>query len=353
VDAPFNTKYYKEGRPDTEIAYMGCRTRVISNVHDPSKEVSNGRGNLSFTSINLPRLAIKSGGDLQRFFEDLDHKLDLTIEQLLARFEIQCNKHVYNFPFLMGQGVWLDSEKLGYNDKIREVLKHGTLTVGFVGLAEALKALVGVHHGESERAQNLGLEIVSHMRARCDRESQERGLNITLIATPAEGLAGRFVKLDRMRYGSLPGITDKDYYTNSFHIPVYHEINAFDKIRLEAPYHALTNAGHISYVEMDGNPLDNLEAFEKIIRYMQKSGIGYGSINHPIDSDPVCGYTGVIGDECPNCGRREGDGNPGFRRIRRITGYLVGTLDRFNNGKRAEEADRVKHGMGCGQQPAQ
>ncbi|MDR0490382.1 MAG: anaerobic ribonucleoside triphosphate reductase [Oscillospiraceae bacterium] len=345
VDAPYNLKYYKEGNPETEIAYMGCRTRVIANVHDKEQEVSNGRGNLSFTSINLPRLAIKAGGDLSRFFEDLDHKLDLVGEQLLDRFEIQCRKHVYNYPFLMGQGVWIGSEKLGYLDEVREVLKHGTLTIGFIGLAEALKALIGEHHGESVRAQNLGLEIISHMRARCDKEAAERGLNFTLIATPAEGLSGRFVKIDKEKYGVLEGITDRDYYTNSFHIPVYYSISAFDKIRLEAPYHALTNAGHISYIEMDGDPLDNLEAFEKVIRYMHKSGVGFGSVNHPVDRDPVCGYTGVIGAACPKCGRHESDGDYGFERIRRITGYLVGTLDRFNNGKRAEEADRVKHEM--------
>jgi len=343
VDAPYNIKYYKEGVPESEIAYMGCRTRVIANTHDPEQEISPGRGNLSFTSINLPRLAIKANGDMERFFEDLDHKLDLVVEQLLERFEIQCRKRVYNYPFLMGQGVWLGSEKLGPNDEVREILKHGTLSIGFIGLAEALKALVGKHHGESERAQNLGLEIVSHLRARCDKESKERGLNVTLLATPAEGLSGRFVKLDRERFGVLPGITDREYYTNSFHIPVYYKLSAFDKIRLEAPYHALTNAGHISFVEMDGNPLDNLEAFEKIIRFMHKSGCGYGSINHPIDRDPVCGYTGVIGDECPNCGRRETEGALGFERIRRITGYLVGTLERFNDAKRAEESERVKH----------
>lgn len=344
VDAPFNLKYYKEGRPETEIAYMGCRTRVVGNTYDPEQEICNGRGNLSFTSINLPRLAIKAGGDIERFFEDLDHKLDIIVEQLLERFEIQCRKHVYNYPFLMGQGVWLDSDKLGWNDEVREVLRHGTLTIGFIGVAEALKALIGEHHGESERAQNLGLEIVGHLRARCDQESEKHKLNFSLIATPAEGLSGRFVRLDRKRFGIIPGVTDREYYTNGFHIPVYHSISAFDKIRLEAPYHALTNAGHISYIEMDGDPLDNLEAFEKIIRYMHKCGIGYGSVNHPVDRDPVCGYTGIIKDECPCCGRGEQDADVGFERIRRITGYLVGTLDRFNNGKRAEEADRVKHG---------
>jgi len=345
VDAPFNIKYYKEGVPETEIAYMGCRTRVIGNAYDPEKEVNHGRGNLSFTSINLPRLAIKANGDITRFFEDLDYKFDLVMDQLLERFEIQCRKHVYNFPFLMGQGVWLDSEKLGPYDDVREVLKHGTLTIGFIGLAEALTALIGEHQAQSEKAQNLGLEIVSHLRARCDAETNAHGLNVTLIATPAEGLSGRFLKLDRERFGVLVGITDKDYYTNSFHVPVGYKINAYEKIKLEAPYHALTNAGHISFIEMDGNPLDNLEAFEKLIRFMHESGCGYGSINHPIDTDPICGYTGVIEDKCPKCGRLESEGSVGFDRIRRITGYLVGTLDRFNDAKREEEKERVKHNM--------
>ena len=344
IDAPYNLQYYKPGDYDTEVAYMGCRTRVIGNVYDPSREICNGRGNLSFTTINLPRLAIKARGDLDVFFEGLDRMLDLCVEQLLERFEIQCRKHVYNYPFLMGQGVWLDSDKLDWDDEVREVLRHGTLTVGFIGLAETLKALVGLHHGESEKAQVLGLEIISHMRARMDEEAAKRGLNFSLIATPAEGLSGRFVKLDRARYGSIEGITDREYYTNSFHVPVYYPISAYDKIRIEAPYHALTNAGHISYIEMDGDPTDNLEAFEKVIRCMKESGIGYGSVNHPVDRDPVCGFSGIIGDQCPGCGRTEADGVP-FERIRRITGYLVGTLDRFNNGKRAEERDRVKHSV--------
>lgn len=344
LDAPFNASAYDSARPETEIAYMGCRTRVISNVHDPDNEICNGRGNLSFTSINLPRLAIKAKGDIPRFFEDLNYKLDLVIEQLLERFEIQARKKVYNFPFLMGQGIWLDSEKLDWDDEVREVLKHGTLSIGFIGLAETLKALTGQHHGESEKAQNLGLEIISHMRAKCDAACKKYTLNFSLIATPAEGLSGRFVKLDRELFGSIEGITDRDYYTNGFHVPVYYDITAFEKIRIEAPYHTLTNAGHISYIEMDGDPLDNLDAFEKIVRYMQQSGIGYGSINHPVDRDPVCGFSGIIHDQCPGCGRTEEDNVP-FERIRRITGYLVGTLDRFNNAKRSEEHDRVKHGV--------
>lgn len=343
VDAPFNLQYYK-GTPETEISYMGCRTRVMGNVYDPSREITTGRGNLSFTSINLPRLAIRSKGDRDLFFDLLDAKLALVVGQLDERFKIQASKHVYNAPFLMGQGVWIDSEKLSMNDTQEEVLKHGTLTVGFIGLAEALVALTGSHHGQDPESQKLGLEIVGHMRGYLDRLSQERKMNYSLIATPAEGLSGRFVRMDRERYGSIPGVTDRDYYTNGFHVPVYYDINAFDKISLEAPYHALTNGGHISYVELDGDPTNNLEAFESIIRHMKESGIGYGSVNHPVDRDPVCGYNGIIGDRCPKCGRAEDD-NVRFERIRRITGYLVGTLDRFNDAKRAEEADRVKHAV--------
>ena len=307
LDAPFNAQYYKEGRPETEIAYMGCRTRVIANHYDPEREIVYGRGNLSFTSINLPRIAIKSKGDVDFFFEELDRKMDLVVDQLLARFRIQSKKLVKNYPFLMGQGIWIDSDKLGPDDEVGEVLKHGTLTVGFIGLAECLKALIGEHHGESQTAQNLGLEIIGYMRKRMDEETKRTGLNFSLIGTPAEGLSGRFVRMDRKLYGSIPGVTDRDYYTNSFHVPVYYEISAFDKIRKEAPYHELTNGGHISYVEMDGDPSDNLEAFEAIVRCMKESGIGYGSINHPVDRDPVCGYTGIIGDVCPRCGRREGE----------------------------------------------
>ena len=343
VDAPFNLRYYKPGHHETEIAYMGCRTRVIGNVYDPTREVCNRRGNLSFTSINLPRIAIESKGDVELFFKTLDERMDLVFEQLDERFEIQARKKVRNYPFLMGEGVWMDSEKLGWDDEVREVLKHGTLSVGFIGLAETLVALIGEHHGQSERAQKLGLKIIGHMRERCDARSAEKKLNYTLLATPAEGLSGRFVKLDRKRYGQIAGVTDREYYTNSFHIPVYCPISAFDKIRLEAPYHALTNAGHISYIEMDGDPTKNLDAFEAVVRAMHDAGIGYGSINHPVDCDPVCGYNGIIGDSCPKCGRQEEEVH--FERIRRITGYLVGTLDRFNNGKRAEERDRVKHGM--------
>ena len=305
IDAPFNLKYYRKGDYNSEVAYMGCRTRVMANVYDPSKEVTCGRGNLSFTSINLPRLGIEAKGDINKFFELLDEKMDLVIDQLKARFEIQANKHVYNYPFLMEQHVWLDSEKLKNTDKVGEVLKHGTLTVGFIGLAETLKALIGKHHGESEEARELGLKIITHMRQRVDEESQKEKLNFTLLATPAEGLSGRFVKMDKKKYGIIDGVTDREYYTNSFHIPVYYKISAFNKIKIEAPYHELTNGGHISYVELDGDPTKNLQAFEQVIRCMKESGIGYGSINHPVDRDPICGFTGIIKDICPCCGRKE------------------------------------------------
>ena len=345
LDAPYNLQYYKPGDYRTEIAYMGCRTRVIGNEYDPTREIVTGRGNLSFTSINLPRLAIKANGDIDKFFTLLNNMMDLTIEQLTDRFAIQCQKKVRNYPFLMGQGVWLDSEGLGPDDSVAEVLKHGTLSVGFIGLAETLKALIGKHHGESAEAQELGLKIIQTMRERTDLESKKTGLNFSVLATPAEGLSGRFVRMDRERYGVIPGVTDRDYYTNSFHVPVYYPIRAVDKIRLESPYHALTNGGHISYVEMDGDPVQNVAAFEKVIRCMKEAGIGYGSVNHPVDRDPCCGFTGIIGDSCPQCGRTEHSGDVGFERIRRITGYLVGTLDRFNDAKRAEEHDRVKHAL--------
>ena len=343
VDSPFNAVYYK-GTPETEIAYMGCRTRVISNIYDPSKEIGSGRGNLSFTSINLPRLAIRSKGDVNQFFDSLDEKLEIVIQQLLERMEIQSQRRAKNYPFLMGQGVWIDSYHIKPNDEVREVLKHGTLSVGFIGLAETLQALLGEHHGQSEKAQILGRQIIGHMRRLLDEAAKKYTLNFSLIATPAEGLSGRFVHLDREKFGLIEGVTDRDYYTNSFHVPVYYPISAIKKIQIEAPYHALTNGGHISYIEMDGDPSKNLEAFEKVVRAMHDHHIGYGAINHPVDRDPICGYNGIIDDVCPKCGRTA-DEHQGFERIRRITGYLVGTLDRFNDGKKAEESDRIKHGM--------
>ncbi|WP_300282993.1 anaerobic ribonucleoside triphosphate reductase [Peptacetobacter sp.] len=348
LDAPFNAKYYKEGDPETEATYMGCRTRVIGNVCGP--ETVSGRGNLSFTTINLPRLGIIHGcvdgshGDIEGFFKDLDEKIDLVIDQLMERMEIQGKKKMKNFPFLMGQGVWLGSDGLGPEDELKEVIKQGTLTVGFIGLAECLIALIGKHHGESEDAQKLGIAIVSHMKDRMDEATEKYGINFSLIGTPAEGLSGRFTEIDKKKFGEIKGITDKEYYTNSFHVPVYYKLSAFEKINIEAPYHEFTNGGHITYVELDGDPTQNVEAFESVVRAMKDAGIGYGSINHPVDRDPVCGYSGIIaGDVCPACGRNENDSDIKFERIRRITGYLVGTVDRFNNAKRAEVRDRVKH----------
>lgn len=313
IDAPHNLPYYKEGDYNTEIAYMGCRTRVISDVTDKNNQIVTGRGNLSFTSINLPRIGIKHGiclkerekPDMKGFFEDLGNMMDLVKDQLLERFEIQCSKRVYNFPFLLGQGIWNDGEKLGPSDRIRKLLKHGSLSIGFIGLAETLKALIGEHHGESEEAEKLGLKIIKFMRERCDQYAEEYNLNFSCFATPAEGLAGRFVAMDKAIFGKIKGVTDREYYTNSFHVPVYYNISITDKIKKEAPFHALTNAGHISYIELDGDTASNVDAIEGVVRIMKESGIGYGAINHPVDRDPVCGYVGVINDVCPKCGRKE------------------------------------------------
>ncbi|MCL1880901.1 MAG: anaerobic ribonucleoside triphosphate reductase [Oscillospiraceae bacterium] len=352
LDAPYNLQFYKEGDYNSEVAYMGCRTRVISNNYDSERNTVSGRGNLSFTSVNLPRLAMKasSSGSASesneiRFFELLEETMDMVIAQLMHRFELLGDKNKKNFPFLMGQKIWLDSDKLKADDKIREILKHGTLSMGYIGLAETLTCLTGSHHGASMDSQKLGLRIIGRMRARLDEESAKTGLNFSLLATPAEGLSGRFVRIDRKKFGQIKNVTDREYYTNSYHVPVYYDITAYDKINVEAPYHALSNAGHISYVEMDGDPSQNLEAFEKIIRHMKNSGIGYGAINHPVDHDPMCSYTGVIDDVCPGCGRSDEDSSIKFERIRRITGYLAGTVDRFNDAKRIEVSDRVKHNL--------
>lgn len=356
IDAPFNLKDYKPGDYRTEIATMGCRTRVFGSIFPESNGIATGRGNLSFTTINLVRIGIKHGialgerkeADWSGFYKELDEKMDLVAGELLERYEFQANQHVRNFPFLMGEGNWIGSEKLGWNDTLRDVIKHGTLSIGFIGLAECLVAMTGKHHGEDEEARELGLDIITHMRERCDDYSKKYKLNFTLLATPAEGLAGRFTKIDRREYGEIKGVCDRDYYTNSFHVPVYYPIGAFEKIEIEAPYHALCNAGHITYIELDGDPSDNIEAFEAVIRKMKESGIGYGSVNHPVDRDPVCGYSGIIeGDRCPSCGRKESEGDVPFERLRRITGYLVGSLERWNDGKKAEEHDRVKHDVKC------
>ncbi|MBQ1373793.1 anaerobic ribonucleoside triphosphate reductase [Candidatus Saccharibacteria bacterium] len=316
VDAPYNLKYYKKGDYRTEIATMGCRTRVFASVFPESDGIVTGRGNLSFTTVNLVRIGIKHGiclgerkeADWEGFYDELGEKMDLVKDELLERFEFQANQHVRNFPFLMGQGNWFGSEKLGWNDTLREVIKHGTLSIGFIGLAETLVAMTGKHHGEDEESRELGLDIVTFMREKCDQYCKKYKLNFSLLATPAEGIAGRFTKIDRKEYGVIPGVTDREFYTNSFHVPVYYPISAFEKIEIEAPYHNLCNAGHITYIELDGDPSQNLAAFEAVIRKMHDEGIGYGSVNHPVDRDPICGFSGIItGERCPHCGRLEGD----------------------------------------------
>ena len=317
LDAPYNIQYYKEGHPETEVAVMGCRTRVFSNYYDKTKEIIPGRGNLSFTTINLPRLAIDAHGSISKFYESLDKMVYMVFDQLMERFNLIAKKQVLNYPFLMGQGVWLDSDKLNPEDKIEDVIKHGSMSVGFIGLAECLVALIGKHHGESKEAYELGYNIIKHMRELTDKKTVESGLNFTLFSTPAEGLSGRFVKIDKKLYGEIKGVTDRDYYTNSFHVPVYYDISAAEKIKIEGPFHALCNAGAISYVEMDGDLTKNIKAFRDVILYMKDCGVGYGSINHPVDRCPVCNYVGVIGDVCPRCGRRDGEG-VSIERLRKL-----------------------------------
>lgn len=416
VDAPFNLQYYDPNDPETIIATMGCRTRVIGNRN--GKETPVGRGNLSFSTINLVRMGIRHGilfrqsqtslvpsgtflpFDRKGFYEELDTVIDAGINQLLERFAYQKSKKTCNFPFLMEQHVYRGSDHLTPNDSIDDVLNQGTLSLGFIGLAESLVALTGHHHGEVganlfyepnpmqtmattpepttdnthtsytlleslESINQFGYEIILHMRRKLDEAAEKTGLNFSLLATPAEGLSGRFTQKDRKQFGVISGVTDRDYYTNSNHVPVYFPIGFTQKIQIEAPYHELTNAGHICYVECDGNISENLPAFEQIIRCMKESGIGYGAVNHPIDRCPVCGYTGVLENVCPSCGHdetkilsqtpetvlgyyRKSPNDPDLypypiERLRRITGYLVGTLERFNDYKKAEEKDRVKH----------
>lgn len=331
MDSSFNSPY------GSEVSYMGCRTRVIGNVNGP--EVSEGRGNLSFTTINLPRVAIKSGTNIDKFYRELERVLDVAIGQLYHRYKVQADLKVRDMPFLMGQALYLDSEELKPNESIAEAIKHGTLSVGFIGLAETLQALIGKHHGESEDANELGLQIIEFMRKKMEEATRESNLNYTLLATPAEGLSGRFVRLDRKEFGVIKGVNDKDYYTNSFHIPVSHEIGIFDKIAIEGPYHKFCNAGHISYIEFPSPPIHNLEAIETVLRHMKASDIGYAGINFPVDYCIDCNYTGVINkDECPMCGSID------IKRVRRITGYLS-TVDRFNDAKQAELHDRLPHSL--------
>ncbi len=328
MDSSFNMPF------GNEVSYMGCRSRVIANRH--GAEVSDGRGNLSFTTINLPRIAIKANHHIDVFFHELETTMTLVARQLLHRFRVQSHLKVRDMPFLMGQKLYLGSDQLSPSDEIASVIKHGTLSIGFIGLAEALVALTGRHQGEDDNSRNLGVEIVRFMRKMIDRFCEEYDLNYTLLATPAEGLAGRFIVMDRNLYGIIDGVTDKEYYTNSFHVPVSYPISSFDKITIEGPFHQYTNAGHISYVELDAPPVHNIEAYETLLRHMATSNMGYAGINFPIDECEACSHHGVIVDTCPVCG------SSSIRRIRRITGYLS-TVDRFNNAKKAELSDRSPH----------
>ena len=303
LDAPYNLQYYKEGDYNSYVATMGCRTRVMSNINGP--EESGSRGNFAFVTINLPKLALEAKGDVKKFYELFDHYIDISHDYLLARLHVIEQKHVYNYPFLMGQGVWMGSDELKPTDSIKDVLKHASYSIGFCGLAECLVALTGHHHGESAASQKLGLEIIGHLRERTDDYTQKEHMNWTTFGTPAESTAGQFQRANQRAYGTVKGVTDRPYMTNSSHVPVYYPIKAIDKIKIEAPYHALENAGHIAYIEMDGDPTKNVKAFEAIVRAMHDNDMGYFSINHPVDRDPVCGYTGIIENECPHCHRKE------------------------------------------------
>lgn len=322
LDAPFNLKYYDKNRPETFAATMGCRTRVIGNCYDPTREIWPGRGNIFPVTLNLPFVALeademmnKQYGDacdsekvLEKFYSLLEIQMNAIFDLMRDRFEILARRKVKNYPFLMGQGLYLDSDKLGPEDEIRSAIKHGTLTVGFIGLAETLVVLTGKHHGESEESQKLGLQIVKFMHDMCVKESHKYKMNYSLMGSPAEGSCGRLLRLTRKRFGIITGVTDHEYLTNSSHVPVYYNISAFKKIDIEAPYHEYCPAGHIGYVELDGDTSKNIAAFESVVNYMANAGMGYFSINHPVDRDPVCGYTGIIGEVCPRCGRREGEG---------------------------------------------
>ncbi len=328
MDSSFNRKY------GDEVAYMGCRSRVIGNRHGP--EVSAGRGNIAFTTINLPRLAFESRGGKELFFVELDRMLRLAARQLLHRYGVVSRLRIRDLPFLMGEQLYLGSEELAPDDLIGEAIKHGTLGIGFIGLAETLQLLIGKHHGEDDEARQLGLQIADQMFRRCQQFCDEYDLNFVMLATPAEGLAGRFIKMDRERFGVIPGVTDKEYYTNSFHLPVNYATPISDKLEIEGAFHRFCNAGHISYVELEAPPLHNIDAVDRIVRIMAAADVGYGGINFPIDECCSCSFSGVFNESCPQCG------STAIRRIRRITGYLS-TDDRFNEAKRDELKERRPH----------
>lgn len=352
-DTPYNfNPKWDEKDPDRykyELSCMGCRTRVYDDIY--GEKTCQKRGNLSFTTINLPRLAIESRLEcieelkeftsedvIKRFYSKLDYYLNLAHDQLIERFKWQSSAYGKQFPFILKNNTVKGTEYLTPDSHVGEALKHGSLSIGFIGLAETLIELIGSHHGESAEAQTLGLEIIGHMRNFTDSCIKKDNLNFSLFSSPSEGLSGRFTSIDKNKFGVIKGVTDKEYYTNSSHIPVYYKISAAEKIKLEAPYHALTNAGHIAYVEMDGDPRKNTLAFASVVVEMWKNNIGYGAINHAVDRCQNCSFEGVIKDECPQCGEKEH-----IDRIRRITGYLVGTIDRWNSFKLAELRDRIKH----------
>lgn len=319
-----------------DVSYMGCRTRVEANVNGSAQ--AEARGNIGFVTLNLPRLAIKAEGSLESFYQGLDEMLQLCEEQLLHRYETICRLRVKDLPFLMGQKLYIDSENLQMDDYITEAAKNGTFSIGFIGVAETLKLLLGQHHGESQEAMEEGYRIVKYIANKVQAMTERHHLNFTTLATPAEGLSGRFINLDRKKYKVIPGVTDKGYYTNSFHIPVDYTISIQDKLKIEGPFQKLCDAGHISYVELKDSPHQNPQAVESIIKYGFQQDIGYMGINFPIDECPQCGHSGIITDDCPACGNPDSY----IRRIRRITGYLS-TIDRFGDGKLAELQDRVTH----------
>ncbi|MFS0872355.1 anaerobic ribonucleoside triphosphate reductase [Paenibacillus xylanilyticus] len=348
VDASFNLPYYRPEDPDTIIATMGCRTRTLADRFGRNRQ--SGKGNLSFNTINLVKLGIRYGicqgaravADRTGFYEALEAVMDRAASGLLHRYRIQTAQPAKASDFMMREGVWEGGEQLAPDEPVAELLKHGTLSIGFIGLAECMTALYGRHHGQDPHIHREALNVIRTMREFCDRMSEQHNLNVTLFATPAEGLSGKFTKIDRERYGLIPGVNDREYYTNSFHIPVYYTLPAYRKIELEAPFHTLCNAGAISYVELDGNVRANTSAFQRIVQYALAQDIGYFSINHPIDRCPACGYEGVIGDVCPGCEAHENHVH--FQRLRRVTGYLTGDYKvRFNSAKQAEVRDRVKH----------
>ena len=356
LDAPFNRhEKWRIDDPDRfryEVATMGCRTRVFENLH--GEKSSWGRGNLSFTSMNLPRLAIEAmreAGDMipdgnkhairkearEIFLESVRKTATMMAEQLYERYCFQRTALARQFPFMMSNDVWKGGGRLQPNDEVGDVLKHGTLGIGFIGGHNAMVAIYGEGHATSKEAWQTLYDAVTVMNRVVEEYKAKYGLNYSVLATPAEGLSGRFTRMDRKRYGEIPGVTDRDYYVNSFHVDVREPVSIVEKIRLEAPFHAITRGGHITYVELDGEARKNPVAILKIVKVMQDEGIGYGSINHPIDPCRKCGHRGVIYSKCPVCGSDD------ILRMRRITGYLTGSLESWNSAKQAEERDRVKH----------